>query len=175
MVSFGNFIHDFPKESLYDTLYEQADLYLDPEVDSDEEMSDAEEEDTKNKNTKDNSLGAGVLSKKDIAKEETRNKVLGSVVSSFVLCTEGRVDSKSSTIPKKRKFYDDSDATISKTCHYLSHILLCGVEDTKSTSGEETKPRVKLRRRRKNSVNELNWDLFHGDPSWRLQNTFLLS
>lgn len=163
LVSFGNFIHDFPKESLYDTLYEQADLYLDPEVDSDEEMSDAEEEDTKNKNTKDNSLGAGVLSKKDIAKEETRNKVLGSVVSSFVLCTEGRVDSKSSTIPKKRKFYDDSDATISKTCHYLSHILLCGVEDTKSTSGEETKTKSQIKKEKEEQRKRIKL----GPVSWR--------
>lgn len=107
--SMGIYVHHFPSEELYDTLYEQSDIYLDPEddTDEDEEMVDVNQ-------AKDNSLGAGILSKKEIEKEEKRNKILESIVDSFVFVTDNG------------DIYKDSETTISKTCDYLANVLLAG-------------------------------------------------
>lgn len=114
--SVGIYIHEFPSEELYDTLYEQADLYLEPEDDSDEDEEMIDVNDNKEK-----SLGAGILSKKEIEKEESRNKILDSVVSAFVLM-------------KEDMYYKYSETTITRTVDYLSNVLLSG-DNKKNKSG----------------------------------------
>lgn len=153
----GEFLHSYPQESLYETLYELCDAYLDPEVDSDEDsdMSDGEE-DGKNAGGA-NSLGAGILSKRDIEKEETRNKVLGAIVSSFVFGEEESAQGQTASGALggsgagKRKFYSNAESTVKKTCFYLGGVLLSSLEE--DSPGRNAK---ELRRKRR-KLGPVSW------------------
>lgn len=168
-----------------------VDPYLDPTIDSDDDdtdMSDADDDSygggkgaSQNGNRPgsgvgsngSNSLGAGILSKKEITKEETRNKILGAVVSSFVVSLDKPLkstktingstvilDKSSKTATAvKRKYYPDTETTIQKTCHYLESILTGSLKEVLPNDNSKTGKELRKRRR------------ILGPVSWRSEQT----